>query len=272
MVTTSITTGDDEIYDVRVDQDGGVLAAGVAGDRFAVVRYQHDGSLDPTFGDAGVLVTTAGFGDGAQVTAIRLQPDGRLIVAGIASRVAGFQVMRFGLDGAPDPTFGGTGTVVTTIPDAEWSAAYALLPQGDGRIVVGGVTGEGENSRFCLVRYLADGSLDTAFGLGGIVENDIRPFYSEIHALARQRDGKIVAAGWTDRYDHPDALAMARYRPNGRPDPTFSGDGAAVFGLGKDQDSSLLTVATHRGWITAGGETGMDGSANTVGVVIRVRQ
>jgi len=79
-VTTDVSARSDQVVDLRVQPDGSVLAAGTAGDQFAVARYRHDGTLDPGFGDAGVVVTTAMFW--GTPNAVRLQPDGRLLVVG----------------------------------------------------------------------------------------------------------------------------------------------------------------------------------------------
>ena len=276
VVTTGIVSGDDAIYDVRVDSQQRILAAGVAGDAFAVVRYLRDGSRDPSFGTDGIVRTVTGLGGNADVGAMRLQPDGRLLVVGgtahDATHAEGIEVMRFDPDGSVDETFGGGDGIVTTTPvDYESTRADAVVRQPDGRIVVGGTAFMGDNSFFCVARYLPDGSPDPDFGNAGLASSTIRPYYSAINALALQRDGRIVAAGWTDREGRPNALALARYRTDGRLDTSFSGDGAAVVGLGRTQDSRLLAVATRGGRITAGGETGTAGSPNTVGVVIRVR-
>jgi uncharacterized delta-60 repeat protein len=50
-VTTDVSGGADQILDLRVEPDGKILAAGLAGDEFAVVRYLPNGTPDPTFGD-----------------------------------------------------------------------------------------------------------------------------------------------------------------------------------------------------------------------------
>ena len=277
IVDVAIVSGDDAIYDARVDSQDRILVAGVAGDRFAVVRFLPDGSRDPSFGDDGIVQTAAGFEGNAVVSAMRLGSDGRLLVVGgsahDATHAEGVEVMRFDPDGSIDETFGGGDGVVTTAPmDYDSSQGNAVLEQPDGRIVVGGTASMGDNSFFCVARYLPDGTPDPDFGYAGVTSDTIQPYYSTINALALQGDGKIVAAGWTDREGRPHALAVARYRTNGRLDTSFSGDGAAVVGLGKDQDSSLLAVTTRDGRIVAGGETRKSGSPNSVGVVVRLRQ
>ena len=58
---TDVTGGLDQVRDLRLLDGGKFLVAGLAGDQFAVARYDTDGTLDPTFGNGGVVVTTDGF-------------------------------------------------------------------------------------------------------------------------------------------------------------------------------------------------------------------
>ena len=76
------------------------------------------------------------------------------------------------LSGSLDTTFG-TGGKVTTSIGSSYDVANALGIQSDGRIVVAGSSYNGSNYDFALVRYNANGSLDTTFGTGGIVTTSI---------------------------------------------------------------------------------------------------
>ena len=80
----------------------------------------------------------------------------------------------------------------------------------------------GSSSDFALARYNADGSLDTSFGIGGIVTTDFGGADAAV-ALAVQADRKLVAAGTAS--DH---IALARYMPDGTLDPTFGSGGTTV--------------------------------------------
>ncbi len=149
--------------------------------------------------------------------------------------VAGFTKLEFALaryraDGTLDPGFGPGGKVRTPILDA--GQANAVLVQPDGKILAGGFAAHGvlADGDFALVRYNADGTPDASFGGGdGIVTTDFGTRSDDIRALALQPDGKIVAAGSAG-----ERVALARYLPDGTPDPAFSsgittvnfGDGA----------------------------------------------
>ena len=112
-------------------------------------------------------------------------------------------------DGDLDPTFGTGGRVTYAGGPANASAI-----QPDGKIIV--AIGGNPYSDFVLVRYNRDGSLDTAFGIGGKVTTDFSGQWAWAYALAVQADGKIVAAG-----ARGGGFALARYNQDGSPDATF---------------------------------------------------
>ena len=239
-VTTDVTAGVDRIFDLRVEPDGSILTAGMAGDQFAMVRYTQDGSLDPTFGDGGVVLTTEGFV--GTPTTVRMQPDGKLLAAGYADTGASgepqYSISRFTTNGALDATFGAGGRVATGFDlSDEASRAYAILVQPDGRIVVAGNSSEGSGDyrMFSLARYLSNGTLDASFGGAngdspGRTTSSGAQYYAGINALTAQPDGRIVAAGWTNTFDNVGhVVAVVRYAADGLVDRTFSGDGLVPF-------------------------------------------
>lgn len=272
-VTTDVTGGLDQVLDLRARTDGTILAAGLAGNEFAVVRYLPDGTPDPAFGAGGVVLTTDGF-DGVP-SMVRLQPDGRLLAVGwvTATGHTRISVSRYDVDGSLDESFGGgDGRVTTFSPTNEESLGSAVLVQPNGRILVGGSAyGPGDYSYFCLVRYLPNGSPDPGFGEDGLVVHRFRLYYAGIYALARQGDGKIVAAGWTSGEDN--ALAISRYTSAGKLDRTFSRDGLVAVKFGASDHVRAYAVAARHGRIVAAGErlpsrlTPLD-----TAVVVRLRQ
>ena len=127
--------------------------------------------------------------------------------------------------------------------------------QPDGRIVVAGYScntgtcGPTGNSSFRLVRYTADGGLDTDFGMGGMVTTPIGPGRAQAYDLLVRRDGKIVVGGVAsvDGSD-PGSFALARYLPDGRLDPGFGAGGRVLMrvGAGFDAISDLLPGSGDR--------------------------
>src|SRR3990172_2957508 len=180
---------------LAIQSDGKIVVAGYTSiggyNDFTVVRYNTDGSLDSTFGIANSGIALADFGGDDYADALGIQSDGRIVVAG-RSFGNDFAVVRFNDDGTLDTTFGTNGIVTTEIVNA---SASAMRIQSDGKIVAAGRTSVGGGYDFALVRYNANGSLDTSFGTNGIVTTPIGGYTEYVSALGIQSDGKIVAAG-----------------------------------------------------------------------------
>jgi uncharacterized delta-60 repeat protein len=86
--------------------------------------------------------------------------------------------------------------------------------QADGKFVeTGWSTGSASSNDFALARFNEDGTLDQAFGTGGVVNTDFLHNTADIpNAVAIAPDGRIVAAGFTNLSDVPgEAFALARY-------------------------------------------------------------
>ncbi|NUQ63357.1 MAG: M28 family peptidase, partial [Pirellulales bacterium] len=138
------------------------------------------------------------------------------------------------LPGVLDPSFDGDGKAATAVVASSDAGAQSVAVQPDGKIVVAGysyVSGSGND--FAVVRYNADGSLDTSFDGDGKVTTAVGSGTSDdfVYGVAIQSDGKIVVAGysWNTsvlKYD----IALVRYNSNGTLDTSFSGDGKATTG------------------------------------------
>lgn len=214
------------------------------GNAAGVAMLESDGTPEAAFAADGttVIETESGFDDRGE--GVAFQPDGKILVADStgAGGGDGFTVVRLGLDGKPDPSFGGDGVVETPIPGEggiEEGRISDVLVQPDGKIVGGGYgfdyTGTPPEfvGKFELVRYLSDGELDPSFGEGGMV--GVRPpgLHSFGRALGLAADGKLVLGGTYDVSEDPleehDAPALVRVNPNGSLDSSF-GSGGTVFG------------------------------------------
>ncbi|MEV5972062.1 calcium-binding protein [Streptomyces sp. NPDC051921] len=159
----------------------------------------------------------------------RARRVGALIGASLAL-VLGLPGVATAAPGDLDPTFGGDGTVVTDAGYIENNGDVAVQP--DGKIVTLG-TGNNfpeEPTDFLVMRYNADGSLDTEFGEGdGIVLADLGAAYDDMgKALALQPDGKIIAVGSSFRSFGRWMFAVHRLNADGTPDTGF-GTGGSVF-------------------------------------------
>lgn len=222
---------------VVVQPDGKIIAAGNTGNPvvFVLVRYNSNGTLDPTFG-AGGIVTTDFFGDSQTLLDIELQNDGKIVAAGSARTSPSDAMMialaRYNPNGTLDPTFGNGGKATATLPDSAFGVS-AVAIQSDGKIVVSGVTADlnNTNSNCFVARFDTNGSLDTTFGGGIIIKDFGSTFGDETFAdVTVQSDDKVVVVGTVPGVNTAEIhdFVTVRYNPNGSQDPTFGSGGVVI--------------------------------------------
>jgi uncharacterized delta-60 repeat protein len=245
----------DWAYATVIQPDGRILAAGVSNAQgthdFAVARYTADRDLDPTFGAGGV--TLIDFGDSYDwAYAMALQPDGRIVVAGVSN-------------GSLDANFGRGGLVTGQWRSLSADIVRGIALQPDGRIVVAGVTYDdvvtpSPHGDFMVARFLSDGQPDFGFGIGGVMTTDFdNKTYDDAYAVVLQRDGSIVLGGYTNSGSGPgvlfgaDQLALARYTAQGLLDATFGQGGKLVFDGGSLDERILALAPAEDGSLFAGG-------------------
>ena len=221
------------------------------------------GDLDQTFGQGG-RVTTDFNGTTDIAYAIALQPDGKIVVAGITYANndysnEDFAVVRYNSNGTRDTTFGVNGKVTTDFPNLA-AVPSTVIVQPDGKIlVVGGAfplfTFLGD---FALVRYNANGSLDASFGNGGIVRTRFSAGGSYAFAAALLSNGKIIAAGTvfvdfsSDDSSNTD-FGLVRYNPNGTIDTIFGNGGGVLTDFdGFNDDIYTLLIQPDRKIVAVG--------------------
>ena len=220
---------------------------------FALVRYNANGTLDTTFGTGGIVTTSVGsINDYADDLGI--QPDGKIVVAGYSynsSNKCNFALVRYNANGTLDTGFG-TGGIVTTSIGSGYDYAHALVIQSDGKIVVAGSSSNGSKYNFALVRYNANGTLDTGFGTGGIVTTPIGSGFDSAYALGIDTDGRILAAGYSNNGSNYD-FALVRYNANGTLDTGFGTGGIVTTPIGSIDDYAFaLGIQSDGGIVVAG--------------------
>jgi uncharacterized delta-60 repeat protein len=261
MAALSFGAGHDDLANALLLQAGEYVLAGVSyadtnfsNGNFAAARFTSGGVLDTTFGDAGVV--SFDFAGSSYAQAVAIQPDGKIIALG-GTAPASFALVRYNSDGSLDPSFGYFGRVTTTI--GLGSSANAMQLQPDGRIVTAGyyyyTNFSGNVFGFALVRYNANGSLDTSFGTDGKVSTSFGPSEDYATGLAPQTDGKIVAVGNTqvDSINHIFNIAVARYTADGLLDTSFGGTGKLVAQVAAGQSMASAVVVQADGKIVVGG-------------------
>lgn len=176
------------------------------------------------------------------------------IVAALLLSAATASVQSAG-PGDLDPAFGTRGKVYTNISGAYYNSdqASAVAVQKDGKIVVVGDSFKNQH-RFAVARYTSSGKLDPSFGEGGKVTTDFgQDSYDEAFAVAVQRDGRILVAGFTAADNLNGDFALARYKGDGSLDTGFGGDGRVTTDLGDNDRASSLVIQDDQKIVVAGG-------------------
>ncbi len=248
MLVTDISGDTNSFKDIALQADGKIVAVGWASNGvsndFALVRYNPDGSLDTSFSGDGIQATDFASSNDA-ANGVALQPDGKIVVAGSGGS-SDIAVARYNPDGSLDSTFDGDGKLLTSVGGIDRGNDVALQP--DGKIVVAGYT----YADFAVIRYNADGSLDSTFDSDGKLVTDFQGNYDEGYALFLQPDGKIVVSGSANNGTNDD-FALARYNPDGSLDTSFDGDGKLMTDLSGNNDIAYAVVRQENGKIVVSG-------------------
>ncbi len=197
-----------------------------------------------------------------------IQTDGKIVVVGQAFVVNNydFALARYNSDGSLDTSFGANGRVTTDI-SGNTDNATAVGLQADGKILVAGVTSNGANNDYTLVRYNADGSLDTSFGTGGKVVLDFANSDDMAKALVIQGDGKIVVAGSTNNISVAATtnqdFALARFNADGSIDTSFGAAGKVITDFAGAADYAYALALQSDGKLIAVGSSDSAGVTKT---------
>jgi uncharacterized delta-60 repeat protein len=283
-VTADLKVGGTSSYDVAegiaLAPNGSAVIAGWTTNptsNYAIARFSSTGGLDPTFDNAGYVVTPFApqptWNGDVLGLAVVVQSDGKPVFAGKILEMGGNHhpvIARFKATGALDDTFGTNDTgwfsrqaYVGATPfessDDECSA-LALAP-GD-KIVGAGTTVQG-GKRFFVVRLDSKGKLDPAFGSGGFTQV---PFLKDatarsVHTLP---DGRVLVTGTTEG-----KMVVARLDANGVIDTAFGGTGKVLVDVGTPiVEDSARSVLDASGSVVLSAAMGPDNDI----VVARVLQ
>ena len=198
-----------------------------------IIRLNPDGSKDTSFN------TGTGFDN--EVHAIKVQADGKILVAGNFTNYNGTasnRIIRLNTDGSKDSSFN-TGTFN--------DGALEIIEQADGKILVGGyfTTYNGATVNY-IIRLNPDGSKDTSFNTG-------TGFDRHLFVIVAQADGKILVGGDFHNYNGSTQKNIIRLNPDGSKDASFdigTGLNGFVIAITKQADGKILVggvFTTYRG-------------------------
>lgn len=229
---------------VVIQPDGKIIIAGRAYNGadydFTMIRLLANGSLDPTFGIAGIVVKN--FHEWDAIYDLALQPDGKIVAVGstgfmgFLGSISGDNVatMRFNSDGTLDSGF--DDDPLPFIYDG--GNASSVIIQPDGKIVIGASMsssfGGYYGTNYVLARYNSHGSFDTTFNSTGYLSLN---FSGQI---SLQPDGKFIVTGchamssWSGYF-----CGTTRINSNGTIDSSFLDPGTSG-NIGLQSDGKII--------------------------------
>ncbi|MEP7264881.1 MAG: T9SS type A sorting domain-containing protein, partial [Bacteroidota bacterium] len=220
---------------VLVQPDGKIIATGFSefgGGRYSTTfRLKDDGTLDTQFATGGYSTVGAASSVDSRMNAMVLQPDGKIIVGGRAWQFTDdeFAMMRYNSNGTFDTTFGIGGGVTTDLSSVSFQGSdeiNCLLLQPDGKIIAGGGRRTGAAAgEMVVVRYHANGTVDSTFGTNGMVTFPAAGGVDNIYASALQADGKILLTGTCQTSANIFFGRTIRINSNGSIDNGFGNNG-----------------------------------------------
>lgn len=249
--------------------DGKVLSIGATGssDPLIITRHLTDGTLDPTFGESGIITMKLNVGQSYTLMDVVLQHDGKVVLGADLGPPDGVTILMFARlsqDGQLDISFGNNGIVLIDLNLSAEDTLKKIAVQPDGKVVALARAIYGfDNQDSMMLRLNADGTLDPTFGSGGMSYQF--PSFSTLFRLITQPDGKLLLSGARQ------GLGMlSRYDSGGLPDPGFGQDGHVYFDLTEQHGMAEVsaTALQNDGKIVVVGNAG--GASTQVAWIARV--
>ncbi len=260
---TSLGSNSDVIRALAVDAADRIVAVGSAdggGDnRVAVGRYLADGTLDASFGSGGTVITDMNTGNSAiaVLNAVGLPSTTEILAGGYTagSGVDEFLLVGYNAsDGSSFTTLGGTGKVTTAVGTNDSRANSLVIQSNNQKAVLGGYAYNGTDYDFAMVRYEADGTLDSTFNSTGIKTLDFAGSNDAIRSLIeRPSDNYFIATGYTEPTAGNKNFALSRFSSAGVIDNTFGTSGMKVTDfLGGDDEIYAAALDASGSVVVAG--------------------
>lgn len=255
-VLTDIGGSSNQLNDVAMQSDGKIVAVGsseqsITSTDIAVVRYNPDGSKDPSFGSDGiVLIDFHGRYDYGNAVAI--DANGNIFVVGSTQNgfYTDFAIAKLsGTNGALDASFDSDGKLTIDLGTTNDTATDVAIDIDGNLVVVGGTVND-----FALIKI--DGStgiLDASFSSDGKLLIDFGG-YDYPQGVALDSNGNILVVGelFTGGANVAD-IAIAKVNgSSGALDNSFDGDGKLILNL-SSWDNAADVAFDDSGNIFVGG-------------------
>jgi uncharacterized delta-60 repeat protein len=256
--------GIERAADGVVQADNKIVVVGSKDGHYLVARLDSMGYLDGSF-NGGAGYERDVLGDASFANAIVIDNQGRLVVAGtyITGNQGDVIVERRAADGTLDQTFGTGGRVVLDDAAADESA-FAVRTLSDKVYVASNVTGTTPTYR--VRRYLANGTLDTSFGTGGVAE--LPRTGGEALDMIVLADGRVVTLSRSGT-----SAVFGRLTASGAVDTLFGlgGTGFVSVVVGDaGAPGALMNYGNDQQILFSGADSGGSPGPGTYGVVGRI--
>ena len=236
---------------MAIQPDGKIVMVGGTFASFVLARFNANGSVDTSFGNAGKVSTTMLPTQQQEALGVAIQPDGKIVVVGYTAIPAGpstFALARYLPSGELDASFGDGGKITSGVSGRAFAVAIQRSPEI--RIVVAG--DELEGGDIAVARYTEDGRLDSTFSGDGQLVTNVAGRGDIATNVVLQPDGAIVVSGGNS--EAQSNSAVVRYLPDGSLDASFGTGGVLPLpgkrvgeGLALQHDGKIVLVGNADG-------------------------
>lgn len=208
-VSSDNTFAQDVVYGVKTLSDNKIIVSGYSsyfGDfssiDFVMIKLNSDGSLDTSFANDGKLIDNY-FGGAEIFPCLTIDSNDNIFVGGQSFILTntGFTndiaIGKYNSNGVPDATFGTLGKVITISNTGSLMTIQEIAIAENGKIICSGTVSSGDDTTqdLLLVKYTANGVLDTSFDSDGIFVKDFNMLANFSTSLKIKSDGKILCGG-----------------------------------------------------------------------------
>ncbi len=258
-VTPLVFVGGSDEIDITTQSDGKILVSATVANAItptdrdvAVIRLLADGTIDPTFGTAGIATLNLNDAHDNGMMLVGMDGSRSITVDGddnifvhANSRALGtamgggprtdtdFTVAKLTPDGAVDATFGEGGQFRLDIAQVN-STPRAIKALADGSLLASGYANTpdvGDTVQAVLYKLTADGDLDLSFATGGLFHEPVLTIQTEIYGFALHGNNLVTAGYGRDTGDTNDYVSLRFDVDSGVRDINWGGatNGAVVI-------------------------------------------
>jgi uncharacterized delta-60 repeat protein len=239
-ITDFQNNSDEVALDIKIQPDGKIVLCGSTASGFQsdimLLRFNIDGTPDTTFGNNGKVSTDIGT-TSQTAHAMALQPDGRIVVAGMTddfSTLFDILLLRYNANGDPDSSFNSVGFYRDDIGQDD-DELFSVALQPDGKIVAAGMTNDlSSYENDLVIRLDSTGHLDSTFNTTGMVIKDYNGGDNRVVKVMLLPNGKIVTAG--SQFNTNLDISLTRYTQDGTDDLSFGVNGHTTHTIGIEDE------------------------------------